>query len=122
VSLVGGRCRCRCRYTQARGGRQLVDETETRQTRQRDRFLAVFVLQSQVLGKVYGDYGDWDGRGLTDCYQSRRRHSALYTQSGMGRKGTGRYSHVGSSSCICTRDLREAREPSHVITLLRLRG
>jgi hypothetical protein len=110
------------RYTQARGGRQLVDETETRQTRQRDRFLAVFVLQSQVLGKVYGDYGDWDGRGLTDCYQSRRRHSALYTQSGMGRKGTGRYSHVGSSSCICTRDLGEAREPSHVITLLRLRG
>jgi hypothetical protein len=26
----------------------------------------------------------------------------------MGRKGTGRYSHVGSSSCICTREVRES--------------
>jgi hypothetical protein len=73
--VVGGD-RCRCRYTQARGGRQRRRD-ETRQTRQRDRFLAVVVLQSQVLGKVYGDHGDWDGRGLTDCYQSRGRHSAL---------------------------------------------
>ena len=80
---------------------------ETRRDRQRNNaaragqvaidFLAD-VLQSQVLGKVYGD---WDGRGLgllTGCYQSRRRHSALHGQSGNG-KGTGRYS---SSSCICT--------------------
>ena len=74
---------CLVWYTQARGGRRLAQDAEysrrdeTRQTRQRDRFLAVVVLQSQVLGKVYGDYGDWDGRGLTDCYQSRGRHSAL---------------------------------------------
>ena len=92
---------------------------ETRRDRQRNNaaragqvaidFLAD-VLQSQVLGKVYGD---WDGRGLgllTDCYQSRRRHSALHGQSGngKGREGTvvvAAYAHrersTGAQSCQC---------------------